>query len=72
VNKETGEQKEVIMSVDEWDQWKKIIPNGYEIGLTPQLAQHLENWERFMINLKNLTLDGTTFFYKHQRFLDQK
>lgn len=23
VNKETGEQKEVVMSVDEWDQWKK-------------------------------------------------
>ena len=23
VNKKTGEQKEVVMSVDEWDQWKK-------------------------------------------------
>ena len=45
VNKETGEQKEVVMSVDEWDQWKKdnsewirdwsdpsTAPNNCEVG----------------------------------------
>lgn len=26
VNRETGEQKEVVMSVNEWDQWKKDNP----------------------------------------------
>ena len=45
VNKETGEQKEVVMSVDDWDQWKKdnsewirdwsdpsTAPNNCEVG----------------------------------------
>ena len=27
INKETGEQKEVIMSIHEWDQWKKDNPD---------------------------------------------
>lgn len=26
INKETGEQKEVVMSVNEWDNWKKENP----------------------------------------------
>ena len=25
INKETGEQKEVAMSVHDWDQWKNLI-----------------------------------------------
>ena len=31
VNKETGEQKEVVMSVNDWDQWERIIPTGVVI-----------------------------------------
>ena len=27
INKETGEQKEVVMSVNDWDQWCADIPN---------------------------------------------
>ena len=27
INKETGEQKEVTMSVHDWDQWKKDNPD---------------------------------------------
>ena len=27
VNKETGEQKEVVMSVNDWDQWCADNPN---------------------------------------------
>ena len=27
INKQTGEQKEVTMSVHDWDQWKKDNPN---------------------------------------------
>lgn len=27
INRETGEQKEVILSVHDWEQWKKDNPN---------------------------------------------
>ena len=27
INKETGEQKEVVMSVNDWDQWTKDNPD---------------------------------------------
>ena len=27
INKTTGEQKEVVLSVDEWDQWKGENPD---------------------------------------------
>ena len=26
INKETGEQKEVVMSVNDWDQWREDNP----------------------------------------------
>jgi hypothetical protein len=71
-NKVTGEQKEIILSVHDWEQWKKITLNGIVIGLIPQLAHRLENWVRYMINLRNLIPDGTMSFHEHQKFLDQK
>ena len=36
VNKETGEQKEVVMSVNDWDQWCTDNPIGVEIILILQ------------------------------------
>ena len=27
INKETGEQKEVVMSVNDWDQWREDNPD---------------------------------------------
>ena len=50
INKVTGEQKEIKMSVHDWDQWKKDILIGTEIGQTHQPFQTLERWERFMTN----------------------
>jgi hypothetical protein len=43
---------------------KKITLNGIVIGLIPQLAHLLENWVKFMINLRNLIPDGTMFFHR--------
>ena len=37
VNKDTGEQKEVKMSVHDWDQWKKDNPE-WERYYTPENA----------------------------------
>ena len=31
-NRVTGEQKQVSMSIHEWDQWKMTIPIGTETG----------------------------------------
>ena len=28
VNKQTGEQKEVVLSIHDWDQWKQDNPDG--------------------------------------------
>lgn len=38
VNTETGEQKEVVMSVDEWDQWKKDNPGWIRDWSDPSTA----------------------------------
>ena len=35
INKETGEQKEVIMSVHDWDQWKEDNPD-WQRYFTPE------------------------------------
>ena len=50
INKQTGEQKEVTLSVHDWDQWKQIIQNGKEIGLTHQLVPLLVKLVKFMID----------------------
>jgi hypothetical protein len=70
-NKVTGEQKEVVLSVHDWEKWKEDNLNGIVIGLIQQLALRLENWVKFMINLKNLIQDGMMCFIEHQKFLDQ-
>jgi hypothetical protein len=49
---------------------KRITLIGIVIGPTHQLALRLENWVKFMINLKNLILDGMMCFTGHQKFLD--
>ena len=62
VNTETGEQKEVVMSVDEWDQWKSdnpqwirdwsdpsTAPNSCEIGeWKDKLIQKHPGWNEIL------------------------
>ena len=43
VNTKTGEQKEVVMSIMEWDKWKRTIPIGQ--GIT-QIHPQFQAWEK--------------------------
>jgi hypothetical protein len=73
INKETGEQKEVIkMSVHDWDQWKKTIQIGKEIGLIHQLVLESGEVGEVYDKLVRKIQDGMMFFVKHQKHLDQK
>ena len=40
INKETGEEKEVVMSIHDWDQWKTDNPN-WERYFTPENSPSL-------------------------------
>jgi hypothetical protein len=72
VNKETGEQKEIILSVHDWEQWKKDNSEWDRDWSDPSTCPSSGELGRFMINLRNLIQDGTMFFHEHQKFLDQK
>ena len=53
INKETGEQKEVKMSVHDWDQWKTDNPN-WERYFTPEnspsLGVEVGEWRDKLVN----------------------
>ena len=50
INKETGEQKEVVMSVNDWDQWCADILIGVEITQIPLQCLVWEKLESGKIN----------------------
>ena len=50
VNTKTGEQKEVVMSVTEWDQWREDNPDWSRDYSDPQLCQVSVNLENGKIN----------------------
>ena len=62
INKETGEQKEVAMSVHVWDQWKKDNPDwdrDYSDPSTmPGLGVEVGEWRDKLVNK---ILDGVKF-----------
>ena len=52
INKETGEQKDVKLSVHEWTQWLEDNPRMAKRLSDPSTAPAAVNLEKFMINLK--------------------
>ena len=53
INKETGEQKEVAMSIYDWDQWKEDNPD-WERYFTPEncpaLGVEVGEWRDKLVN----------------------
>ena len=53
INKETGEEKEVIMSIHDWDQWKTDNPD-WERYFTPEnspsLGLEVGEWRDKLVN----------------------
>ena len=53
-NKETGEEKEVIMSVHDWDQWKTDNPDWIrdfsDPSTMPGLGVEVGEWQDKLIN----------------------
>ena len=53
INKETGEQKEVAMSIHDWDQWKTDNPD-WERYFTPEnspsLGVEVGEWRDKLVN----------------------
>ncbi len=54
VNSKTGEQKEVIMSITEWDQWKEDNPDWIrdfsDPSTMPGLGVEVGEWQDKLIN----------------------
>ena len=60
INKETGEQKEVAMSIHDWDQWKTDNPD-WERYFTPEnspsLGVEVGEWrDKLAVSYTHLTL----------------
>ena len=72
INAKTGEQKEVVLSVHEWAQWKEENSDWDRDWSDPSTCPGSENWVRFMIVSKNLIQDGMMFFIEHQKCPVQK
>ena len=56
-HKETGETKDVVMSVHAWDQWKEDNPD-WENTIHQKMHQELVKLESGKINLSIKTLVG--------------
>jgi len=69
INKETGEQKEVKMSVHDWDQWKVDNPDWERDYSDHPPFQTLVKLEKSMTNSGLNILDGMKFSVKHQKHL---
>jgi hypothetical protein len=63
-NKVTGEQKEVVLSVHDWDQWKKDNPDWDRDWSDPSTCPASGEVGEIY--------DGMMFFIKHQKHQDQK
>ena len=53
VNKQTGEQKEVSMSITEWDQWKQDNPDwtrDWSDPSTAPMATDVGEWRDKLVN----------------------
>ena len=61
INKETGEQKEVVMSVNDWDQWRGIILIGLVIIQIHQQCQVSVKSENGKINFVRNILVGMRY-----------
>ena len=72
INKTTGEQKEVVVSIDEWDQWKIDNPDCREIGLILLLALLLKRWESGKTNFVRSALVGMMSLVRHKQHLVQQ
>ncbi len=71
VHKESGEQKEVVMSVTEWSQWCDDNPDWKRDWSDPStcpMAAEVGDWGE--INYVRQNLDGMMFFKKHKQLLD--
>ena len=71
IHKETGEQKSVVMSVHDWINGVKTIPNGRGIGLTHLPALLQQKLGIGKINFVNLILVGMMFLVKSKKHLVQ-
>ena len=52
VNKSTGEQKEVVMSIHDWDQWKTDNPDWeryFTAENSPGLGVEVSDWQSRLI-----------------------
>ena len=59
INKETGEQKEVVMSVNDWDQWCADNPNwsrDYSDPSTMPGVGEVGEWKDKSVSYSHLTL----------------
>ena len=65
INKETGEQKDIKLSVHEWDQWLEDNPEWQRDWSDPTTAPSCGNLEKFTTSSKSLILDGTMFCIVH-------
>ena len=55
VNQQTGEQKEVVMSVHDWDQWKEDNPDWQRYFTpenSPSLGIEVGEWRDKLVNKK--------------------
>jgi len=54
INKDTGEQKEVVMSVHAWDKWKDNNPDWYrdysDPSTMPALGVEVGEWRDKLVN----------------------
>ena len=67
-HKETGETKDVIMSVHDWDQWKEDNPD-WERYYTPENTPGVGEVGEWRDKLVAKILVGTTFWQKHHKHL---
>ena len=70
IHKETGEQKDVKLSVHEWDQWKEDNPDWQRDWSDPPLALNLERLETGRINSFKKILDGMMFCVRQDKHQD--
>ena len=71
IHKETGEQKDVVMSVHEWSQWCRDNPDWQRDWSDPLLAHPLVRLVSGKINFANLIQDGTMSLEKSKMHLVQ-
>ena len=69
-HKETGETKDVVMSVHAWDQWKEDNPD-WERYYTPDNTPGIGEVGEWKDKLRKKILDGMMCSLKHKKHLVQ-